>query len=92
MKLQREHNKKEESLIKQVLTRWNSMWLMISRILENEEILRLILSNDAKHKSLILTALEKESLQDALEILKPFYDVTLNISSEKNSTISLIFP
>ncbi|XP_017482027.1 PREDICTED: zinc finger BED domain-containing protein 4-like, partial [Rhagoletis zephyria] len=65
-----------------VPTRWNSTYEMLSRIVEVKDA---VMSTIAILRSdLIISNIEWEIIEGALPILKPFYEVTIEISSEKN--------
>ncbi|RNA08632.1 hypothetical protein BpHYR1_046899 [Brachionus plicatilis] len=51
-----------------------------------------MLKNDRQHRHLVLTDEEKIILEEALEILEVFYEITLRISVESVGTASLIIP
>ncbi|CAF1134569.1 unnamed protein product, partial [Brachionus calyciflorus] len=91
-KLQNENERPNHSIIQQVPTRWNSIYLMVDRIVENFEFLNIIFANEPKFKHLQLKSEEIEVLEASLEVLRPFYDMTCEVSSEKDATLSLIIP
>lgn len=65
---------------------------MIERIIENFPFLNLILTSESKHKRLELNSEEMSVLKASIEILKPFYGITCQISSESTCTSSMIIP
>ena len=65
---------------------------MVERIVENYEFLNVIFANEPKYKHLQLKSEEVEVLEASLEVLKPFYDMTCEISSENETTLSLVIP
>ena len=72
-------------------TRWNSTLDMISRILEQQAALCATLA-EVKKMDLLPTACEFKLLEDLVEVLKPFKDITSQLSGEKYVTISIIKP
>ena len=91
-KKQKEKNKKVEALSQDVETRWNSMFQILKRVLNKRDILNLIFNKDRKYKHLVISDDEKNILEEALEILEFFYDITLRISFEQIGTSSVIIP
>ena len=65
---------------------------MLNRILNNQAILNLILNNERKHKHLVISDNEKNILEESLEILEFFYEITQRISVEQIGTSSVIIP
>lgn len=74
-----------------VETRWNSSYLMLARYIEIQDYVNLALShlNDAPPS---VTGAEKEIIEDALKILKPFFSITEEMSAEKVVTLSKVIP
>ncbi|CAF1098726.1 unnamed protein product, partial [Brachionus calyciflorus] len=91
-KKQKENNKKVEAISQNVETRWNSLFQMLKRISDNHAILNLILSNERKHKHLVISDDEKKCLEESIEIFEVFYEITQRISTESIGTSSLIIP
>ena len=89
---QNETGNKENSIEQQVSTRWNSTYMMVESIIKNLDHVNLILSRDAKHKNLQLKSNEAEVLEESLEVLKTFFEITNQLSYEKTTTLSLIIP
>ncbi len=75
-----------------VETRWNSTYDMIVSILENEEAVAASLKMEKKYRHLALTPDELTSLEEAKDLLKPWKELTVTMSSEKDVTISLVTP
>lgn len=80
-------------LIQDVKTRWNSTYDMISRYLSIQADVYTVLSK-LKMMDLIRmnNAIDLDLMERLCQLLKPFKDVTLVISSEKSSSISLVRP
>ncbi|XP_046399928.1 E3 SUMO-protein ligase ZBED1-like [Ischnura elegans] len=78
------------TLKQEVPTRWNSTYIMFQSILRNKEPL---LSTLALLKTeATLTQKDFEITEKLCHILLPFYEVTLEVSSEKHVTASKLIP
>ena len=75
-----------------VETRWNSTYDMIESVLASKEAISQVLIGDRMYRHLILTAEEITFLEEMKDILKPWKELTVRLSSEKEATISLITP
>ena len=81
----------QHKLIQQVETRWNSVYYMLSRYIEQEEAVKLTLCLLDKSELIIPT--DKVSLlKDAVEVLKPFEAATTEMGAEQNLSASKIIP
>ena len=71
--------------------RWNSLCLSWMRILERKKAVKLFLS---KHDELDITIskIEWRLLEEIVQILTPFYEFTVEMSSERHTTCSKIIP
>ena len=78
-------------LIIEVETRWNSTYEMFVRLLEQKRAVVLALAT-LTHNFELLTDHEWNTLGLILPILRIFFLVTKEISSEKNITLSKIIP
>jgi len=76
-------------LIQDVETRWNSTYLMLQRISEQQKALNLYSVEQGSF--IMLTKTELETVDNIVSVLKPFYDATLEISRD-DACISLIIP
>ena len=65
---------------------------MIVSIIENEEPIVGVLQSERKHQNLILNASELTTLEEMRDILAPFKQLTVAVSSKRNVTVSLIAP
>lgn len=85
-------------LIQEVRTRWNSCYEMIERFLKLADcvsvvLMQLKLERNTKSKvPNILSGDEVEALNEVKTILKPLYQATMEVVSEKQVTISKIIP
>ena len=69
-----------------------SMAKMVSRILEQEEALRIVLSADRKTTHLLLTWQDTEILQSLDQALSPLSTLTDILSEESYVTVSAVLP
>ncbi len=81
-----------KKLLQEVETRWNSTFLMMERMLELKEAVSLLLAHSSMKNISQLTSDTWESVQDAVEVLRPLYEATLELSGEKFATASKIIP
>lgn len=84
-------NIKKQKLIQEVSTRWNSTYEMLSRLEEQEEAVKVALTRLDNP----VCGLEKEDwliLKELTKVLSPLYEVTKEISAEKNVPASKIIP
>ncbi|XP_025016286.1 zinc finger BED domain-containing protein 1-like [Tetranychus urticae] len=77
--------------IQDVITRWNSSYLMIERYLELRIEISYVLLKHSKRDD-DLTDSQVNILQEIVTLLKPLYEMTLDISGEKYVTISRVIP
>ena len=85
-------NLPESKLKVDVETRWNSTYDMIDSVLKNEEAVFSVLRSERKYRHLILSADELSTLEEIRGILKPWKDLTVTLSSEKEVSISQLVP
>ncbi|XP_073720988.1 E3 SUMO-protein ligase ZBED1-like [Misgurnus anguillicaudatus] len=81
----------KEPLIQDVSTRWNSTLFMISRLLRNQEAVKLTLAKQ-KHKLTMLTTAEWDRLQRLETLLKPCRYVTELLGGETYVSCSVVLP
>lgn len=75
-----------------VETRWNSTFNMIESVLASKEAISQILIRDKMYRHLILSAAEITLLEEIRDILRPWKELTVRLSNEKEVTISLVAP
>ncbi|KAJ2940863.1 hypothetical protein O0L34_g9489 [Tuta absoluta] len=73
-----------------VSTRWNSTYDMLSRLVRVKEAVTATLA--IERATLLLTPHDWAIIENVLPILKLFFDVTNEICSEKNVTLSKVIP
>uniref|UniRef100_A0A1X7TK85 HAT C-terminal dimerisation domain-containing protein n=1 Tax=Amphimedon queenslandica TaxID=400682 RepID=A0A1X7TK85_AMPQE len=84
-------NLPNHKLIQQVETRWNSVYYMLNRYIEQKEAVKTTLCLLDKSDSIIPS--EKTALmKDAISTLMPFEALTTEMSAEKNVTGSKVIP
>ncbi|KAK3922547.1 Zinc finger BED domain-containing protein 4 [Frankliniella fusca] len=85
-------------LIQEVRTRWNSCYQMLDRFLLLADHVSQVLLKIQREKSSkarppnFPTGEELEALSEARDLLKPLYQVTLEVSKEKSVTLSICIP
>ena len=89
--IQKQLNMPELKLIQDVVTRWNSTYLMLERIISQHEAITTTLCLLDK-AVMCLSSEEKVTISQSLLLLKPFFEATEDISGDKYVSISLIIP
>lgn len=82
----------QHSLVADCPTRWGSMAKMVSRILEQEEGIRVVLSTDRKTTHLIPTWQDMDVIQSINQALSPLSSLTNMLSGESYVTVSAVLP
>jgi len=80
-----------KKLILDVSTRWNSVYYMVQRFLELSSLISDILLHRPSAPPMP-SAINLQVLQAVLVVLRPFENVTLEMSSQRNVTISKVLP
>lgn len=96
-KVQSQMQLKKHKLIQDVVTRWNSTYLMIERLLEQKEAIVQVVKDTLPHANApVPTYLpsdgEWETIERLVPILVPFYDATVWLSGSSYVTISAVGP
>lgn len=89
--IQDQLNLPNHRLIQHVDTRWNSVFYMLERYLEQQEAVRTTLCMLDK-ASLVLPSDQNSTIEEVLQILRPFEAVTTELSAEKYVSASKIIP
>lgn len=90
--IQKQLHLKENKLIQEVSTRWNSKYYMIERLFEQKSSLNLYTSENPETDLPQLTNQEWRIIDGLINILEPMEASTRILSGDKYSTISLIIP
>ena len=79
-------------LIQACATRWNSVYAMIKRLIEQKRAVIKVLNSNSVRKIQKLTNSDWINIQILVDVLKPFDEATTLMSAEKSVTISLVWP
>lgn len=76
------------------VTRWNSAFQMLQRalLLRKHAESILLSSEKSKVRSLVLSEREWSDIKEIIEVLEPFMDTTVKLSSSTSPTASLVLP
>jgi len=74
-----------------VRTRWNSTYLMIERLIKLKEPLSIV-SITLKEVPANLTSEEWSTIEDIIPLLKPFNNLTIELSGENYPVIAKVIP
>lgn len=80
----------EHKLILRCETRWNSIYAMLQRIIEQQLPIAAALTDLGKKD--LMPEVEIKNLQDLVEILRTFKDATEDFSSQSTVTLSCLLP
>jgi hypothetical protein len=72
-----------------VSTRWNSQYLMLEAASQRPKSVELLLEQHWTDFGITIDAAEKGRLKTVQDLLKPFYDVTTNLSGQTYTTMGL---
>jgi len=82
----------EHKIMGDVVTRWGSTYIMISRILDQQQALSAVLAEDRKNWHRMPTDSELSILETLRDILKPLSFLTDALAGEKEVTASAVIP
>ena len=84
-------NLPQHKLVQDVMTRWNSSYNMLERIIEQETALSALLAESGKaaHRDMILTSTEVSKIAS---VLRPLAQATTLLGAEKSPSISHVQP
>uniref|UniRef100_A0A8C4DY82 C2H2-type domain-containing protein n=1 Tax=Dicentrarchus labrax TaxID=13489 RepID=A0A8C4DY82_DICLA len=91
-------NLPQHSLVLDVRTRWNSLYLMVERFVEQYAAIRAavtdpqITQSDEKRRLETPTDDDRQKAEEFVKIMKPLYTSALCVSADKSPTCSQIFP
>lgn len=93
---QRELNVAEHKLVQDVATRWNSVYLMLDRLLEQRGAVSAVLTDSTVSKrsdrDLELTTSQWRMAEDIVNVLKPMIKLTELLSQDMNTSLSATVP
>jgi hypothetical protein len=89
---QTDNGKKESALIKQETTRWNSMYDMIKRIIQNNEEIKNFLDLEKSQRKFIIQRTNIDNLTSSCEVLEPFMYLTEKLIVEKTCSSNYVIP
>ncbi len=72
--------------------RWNSTYEMIERGLKMKRVIQFMSENDSEFKNCHIFENDWKNLDIICEYLKPFYETTKDLSTQKNSSICIVLP
>ena len=89
-------NVPEHTLIQDVVTRWNSTYFMLDRLLEERWAIYGVLHDEtvskSDHERLDLTNEQWELISQLMVVLKPLQVATTTLCEEHNVSVSLVYP
>ncbi len=84
---------KPKKLLQDVVTRWNSLFLMLERFLKLKNAVTLFLSDAGMDKDIgHFGSCQWEVIEEAVQLLRPCYEATVELSAEKFATGSKVIP
>ena len=89
--VQQQLNLPQLKLIQDVVTKWNSTYLMFERVITQHEAITTTLCLLDKTE-MCISVEEKENISQSLTLLKPFLQATEEISGQKYVSLSMIIP
>ena len=92
MQIQQELGLPQHFLVTDCATRWGSLQKMVSRVLEQQEAIHKVLSDDWKTSHLVPTWQDIDVLQSIQAALGPLADFTDKLSAENFVIVSCILP
>ena len=87
--VQQQLNLPQHRLMRDCETRWSSIYDMIARYIEQFSAIQLVCSEEAFLQP-TLSAMDLQEVKKLRDLLKPFAQITILMSSETNVTASLI--
>ncbi|XP_064468660.1 zinc finger BED domain-containing protein 4-like [Ornithodoros turicata] len=84
-------NKPTLKVLQDVQTRWNSQFVMFSRLLQLREAVSVELATSNSSID-CFTSTEWRLVSDIVDVLQPFYDATVEVSADRYPTLSILTP
>ena len=88
--IQKTLNIKQHKLKNESPTRWNSLYYLMDRIVEQREAITVVLASNDKVNN--LRNHEWKTAESYVKVLKPFEDVTSMMSASRYPTLSMVIP
>ena len=88
--IQKKLNIKQHKLKNESPTRWNSLYYLMDRIVEQREAITVVLASNDKVNN--LQNHEWKTAENYVKVLKPFEDVTSMMSASRYPTLSMVIP
>ena len=88
--IQKTLNIKQHKLKNESPTRWNSLYYLMDRIVEQREAITVVLASNDNVKN--LRNYEWKIAESYVKVLKPFEDVTSMLSASRYPTLSMVIP
>jgi hypothetical protein len=90
--IQKSNGKVESAFIQQVATRWNSLYFILKRIIDNYKEIDYVLDTNKDHRKYLLTEDEINYITSIVKILEPFEFITSKLSTEKYCSLNRVVP
>ncbi|XP_064475751.1 E3 SUMO-protein ligase ZBED1-like [Ornithodoros turicata] len=84
-------NKPTLKVLQNVPTRWNSQFVMFSRLLQLREAVSVELATSNSSID-CFTSTQWRLVSDIVDVLQPFYDATVEVSADRYPTLSILTP
>ena len=89
-KVQEQQGKKKLNLIQDVATRWNSTFLMLQRLVDQQTAITTVFENEKG--SLKMSGTQWDLARDSVQVLKPLHVATTVLSMETNPSNLCVHP
>ena len=73
-------------------TRWNSVWMQLNAVTNLDQQKLTDLLKSTTHENLVLTTQELQQLQEVVDVVAPFAELTDVCQGDKSTTISCVVP
>ncbi len=93
---QKQQNVSQHKLVQDVVTRWNTVYLMLHRLIEQKGPVSAVLTDESVSKrsdrDLELSTSQWRTAEDIVAVLKPMITLTELLSQENNASLSATVP